>query len=201
MSLSEVVTQLELPILLAEERLEHLVVDRVAELLRCAPASGSSGRTMLSIRRDRLLLVGDVDPPEARFHAAGPPLVGERAAGPLPEGAENLVADRTDLRRDLFVGRLIRSPPCSPGGPLRRRPGTLGTRLTSRVHMSIEIRPAMGTRFPGSGPPPGWRASSRNRRRSLRGSWRSGWAPRDEGPAHSRCCTLRGIPWRGRPAS
>ena len=102
-AVAEIVPEFELAVLLSEEGLEHLVVDRVAEFLVARPRLEAVADDAVD-PGDRLLFVGDEDPPEARFHAVGPPLVEEDPRRPLSEGAEDLVADRMDLRGDL-VGR------------------------------------------------------------------------------------------------
>ena len=82
---AEVVPQFELAILLAEEGLEHLVIDRIAEFLVARPRLKAAADDVVD-PGDRLLLVGNEDPPEARFHPVGPSLVEEDPRRPLSRG-------------------------------------------------------------------------------------------------------------------
>ena len=123
-AVAEVVPQFELTIVLSEERLEHLVVDRIAQFLVARPRLKAAADDVVD-PGDRFLLVGNEDPPEARLHAIGPPLVEEYPRRPLSQGAEDLIADRMELRGDLIGSDpLLRS--ARPSGRLRRRPGTPG---------------------------------------------------------------------------
>ena len=100
--IAKIVPEFELAVLLAEEGLEHFVVDCVSQFLVARPRLKAVADDAVN-PVDRLFLVGNEDPPETRFHPVGLSLLQKDSWRTLPEGAEDLIADRMDLRGD-FVG-------------------------------------------------------------------------------------------------